>query len=101
MLFVPIALSSSSAVTTERFLREKSGCHEGNLDIHFYTEFGEAVPHVDDGLGEEVLAQLQKWSPPPGNLSASEPQGGYHAACVDLVLSLPGTPATINSDPKN
>ena len=29
---------------TERYLREKSGCHEGNLDDRFYTAFIQVFP---------------------------------------------------------
>lgn len=85
---------------TERYLRERSGCHEEKLDDRFYTEFMNLFPMLTmdlakkfwhsyrNGLLHQATFSRQTWN------GAIMPQAWISSA-------IPGTSATINYDTKH
>lgn len=85
---------------TERYLREKSGCHEHDLDNRFYTEFVNLFPILTADLAKNFWHIYRNGLVHQTTFSRQNRKGVIMPQAW-ITSRLPGTPATINYDAAN
>jgi hypothetical protein len=85
---------------TERYLREKSGCREGDLDDRFYTEFVKLFPTVANDLAKKFWHCYRNGLLHQATFSRQNRKGVIMPQAW-ISSRLPITPAIINYDPAN
>lgn len=85
---------------TERYLREKSGCHERDLDDRFYAEFVKLFPTLTTELAKKFWQCYRNGLLHQATFSRQNRKGVIMPQAW-ISSKLPGTPATINYDAAN
>jgi hypothetical protein len=79
---------------TERYLREKSGCHEGNLDKNFYAEFMKLFPLQTEDLARKFWHLYRNGLLHQATFSLQN-QKGCIMPQAWISSKIPGNPSTI------
>ncbi len=85
---------------TERYLREKSLCHEGDLDDRFYAEFVKLFPALTTDLAKKFWHSYRNGLLHQATFSRQSRKGAIMPQAW-ISSKLAGTPATINYDATN
>jgi hypothetical protein len=85
---------------TERYLREKSGCHESDLDARFYVEFVKLFPTLTTDLAKKFWHCYRNGLLHQATFSLQNRKGVMMPQAW-ISSNLPGTSATTNYDDAN